>query len=457
MKLCVALILAFFTASLFAADAPAKPNILVFLADDLGYGDVGFHGSNYMTPNLDRLAAEGIQLEQHYVHPMCSPTRTALMSGRYASRFGVTAAQSNRAMPFNTVTIASALQSLGYDTAITGKWHLGSLPEWGPRKFGFNHTYGALGGGTGPIDHLYKTGPYSPNWHRNDQYIKEEGHVTDLITQEAIAWLGKPRTGPFFLYVPFTAIHIPIKEPQKWLKLYPEITDKVHRHYAACVTHMDDSVARILAAIPADQQANTLVVFFSDNGGVQTQNADVKYPDGDKQYDRGITPGNNGPLRDFKSTVYDGGTHVAAFVHWPGHLKPGRLNMPTHAVDFMPTLCALAGYRSSKDLKWDGVNLWPYLTGAKAPEARTLYTVSGGFNSAMIRHGDWKLVVGARGKKEKGGKKTEGKQPAIELFNLAADPGEKNDLSSAQPEIVADLQKRLVEISARDKDSLPHD
>jgi arylsulfatase A-like enzyme len=451
-----------FALPILAADPP-RPNILVFLADDLGYGDVGYHGSSYKMPHIDRLAAEGVRLEQHYVHPMCSPTRAALMTGRYASRFGVTAATNDRCLPFNTVTLASALRSVGYDTAITGKWHLGSLPEWGPRRFGFNFSYGAMAGGTGPYDHRYKTGPYTANWHRNDQYITEEGHVTDLITRQAVQWLAQPRSVPFFLYVPFTAVHIPIKEPAQWVDMYRHIPDPVHRQYAACASHMDDAIGKIIAAIPADQRDNTLIAFFSDNGGTTAGNNDQQYPDAAAQYDGGRVPGNNAHLRDYKATVYDGGIHVAAILHWPARLRNADFQMPTHAVDFMPTFCHLAGFKPASDLKWDGVNLWPILTGEKQSEPRTVYTVSGGYSSAMIRHGDWKLVVHSKGKKAKEDKSAKSPEtspaaaPRLELYNLAADPGEKTDLSALHPDIVADLQSRLQQVASRDKDALPKD
>src|SRR6266567_8291918 len=165
--------------------APQPPNIVLFLADDLGWADVPWHGSPYKMPNLAALAQQSVRLESHYVHPMCSPTRAALMTGRYASRFGVTAAQNARALPWNTVTLATALKSAGYETAITGKWHLGSLPDQGPQKFGFDHGYGSLAGGCGPLNHRYKEGEFTQTWHRNGQLVEEEGHVTDLIAREA--------------------------------------------------------------------------------------------------------------------------------------------------------------------------------------------------------------------------------------------------------------------------------
>ena len=198
---------------------------MLIIADDLGWADVGFHGGNVPTPHLDRLAREGVELAQHYVHPVCSPTRTALMSGRYAGRFGVTAPQATQAMPFDTVTLPKALKSVDYETCLTGKWHLGSKPDWGPRQFGFDHTYGSFAGGVGPWNHRYKVGPFSFTWHRDDKLIEEEGHVTDLIAKEATDWIAsRGEKNSFFLYVPFTAVHLPIKEPEEYLKRVPAVS-----------------------------------------------------------------------------------------------------------------------------------------------------------------------------------------------------------------------------------------
>src|SRR6185312_10011143 len=231
-----------------------QPNIVLFLADDLGWADVPWHGSQYKMPNLAALADKSLKLESHYVHPMCSPTRAAFMTGRYASRFGVTGAQNPRCLPWNTVTLASALKAAGYETAITGKWHLGSKPEEGPQKFGFDHGYGSLAGGCGPLDHRYKEGEFTRTWHRDGQLIDEEGHVTDLIAREAVQWL-ETRDGdkPFFLYVPFTAIHVPMVEPEKWHKLNAHLTDPGQQLRAACASHMDEAVGQILAVLDRKQ------------------------------------------------------------------------------------------------------------------------------------------------------------------------------------------------------------
>src|ERR1041384_531971 len=320
----ILLALMVFVATIWGAPAAesTKPNIVFLLADDLGWADVGFHGGNAPTPNLDRLASQSIELTQHYIYPVCSPTRAALLSGRYATRFGVTNPQNPRAYPWDTVTLARALKSVGYDTALMGKWHLGSSPEWGPPKFGFDHRYGSLAGGVGPWDHRYKEGEFSRTWHRNGKLIEEEGHVTDLLTREAVQWLESRGDRPFLLYLPYTAVHIPIREPEEIVRRVPkQITEPSRREYAADVMHLDDAVGRVLVALRRTGKAeNTLVIFTSDNGGIpNARNDDPLYPA--DHYAPGPAGGDNRPLRGMKTTVYEGGIRVPALVHWPARLK----------------------------------------------------------------------------------------------------------------------------------------
>ncbi len=272
------------------------------MADDLGWADVAFHGGNTPTPHLDRMARAGLELSQHYVAPVCSPTRTGLMTGRCWSRFGVTTPQNELALPPDTVTVARALKSVGYATCLTGKWHLGSLPQWGPNHFGFDHSYGSLAGGVSPWNHRYKKGPFTYTWHRNEQLLEESGHVTDLICNEAVQWIESRGDEPFFLYVPFTAVHLPVKEPEQWVRRVPAgIEGDVPRHYAACVMHLDDAVGQIIAALEKrGRRENTLLVFTSDNGGSTAENNDLKYPD--DNCPNGKLPGNNLPLRGAKAT-----------------------------------------------------------------------------------------------------------------------------------------------------------
>jgi arylsulfatase A-like enzyme len=423
----------------------APPNIVFIIADDLGWSDVSFHGGNTPTPHLDKLAAAGLELTHHYVAPVCSPTRTGLMTGRYWSRFGITSPHSERALPADTVTLPKALKAVGYETCLTGKWHLGSKPEWGPNQYGFDHAYGSLGGGVGPYNHRYKEGPYTQTWHRNGAFIKEPGHVTDLITNEAVQWIANRKEAPFFLYVPFTAVHLPIKEPQPWLDQVPAtITDTVARHYAACLIHLDDSVGRLLAALDkAGKRHNTLVIFTSDNGGSTAENNDSKYPADD--YPAGRLTASNHPLRGQKGDLYEGGIRVPTVLSWPAGLKPGKIDTPAHISDWMPTLTVLAGWAPAPDkpLKWDGRNLLPVLTGKMKPGPRPLYWTAPGFKARALRFGDHKLIV-------------TGSQPKFttELFDLKQDPNETRDLSADQPEKVKELRSLLDRIARSDRDAV---
>jgi arylsulfatase A-like enzyme len=414
-----------------------RPNIVIIVADDLGWADVGWHDGPYQTPHLDRLCREGLELDQHYVSPMCSPTRAALLSGRYASRFGCTGAQNERVFPFGTPTLASLLREAGYTTALIGKWHLGSTAEWGPQHFGFDYSYGSLAGGCGPFDHKYKKGPYTDTWHRNGQPLDEAGHITDLIAEDAVAWIGRQGDQPFFLYVPFTAVHIPIKEPREWLERYPEIEQPDRRQYAACVTHLDDAVVRIVAALDQmGRRENTVILFFSDNGGTQARNDDPLYPGDD--YPSGRAHGSNLPLRGNKTQLYEGGVRVTSWIYWPGKLPSGKFAHPLHAVDWMPTFCALAGATAPQDSQWDGRNVWPWLAGDEPPAPRAIYWAGTGFRSAAVRDGDWKLILDRR-------------DQSVELFNLAADLREQSDLAQEHPDRVATLKALLDRLSAKDQ------
>ncbi|MDB6074931.1 MAG: atsA 11 [Verrucomicrobiaceae bacterium] len=422
--------------------ADGKPNIVFILVDDLGWADVGFHGGKVPTPHLDKLVHEGVELTHHYVAPVCSPTRSSLLSGRYWSRFGVTAPQAERAFPWETVTLPRALKTIGYESALTGKWHLGSKPEWGPLKFGFDHSYGSLGGGVGPWNHRYKQGPFTNTWHRDDVLIEEEGHATDLITHDATQWIAGRGDKPFFLYVPFTAVHIPIREPEAYVqRVAAAITDETERHYAACIIHMDESVGKLAEALEkAGKRDNTLIIFSSDNGGVQTGNADRQYPR--DNYPPGRVNGNNQPLHGNKADVYEGGIRVPAFVNWPAKLKPGKLDAPIHIADWMPTLCALTGSTPAQGLKWDGQNVWPLISGKEKAQPRTLYWTGPNFRSRALREGDWKLVSLEKGK-----------EPKVELYDLATDPNEANDLAAQNPEKVKSLIARMADVARADNDA----
>ncbi len=333
------------------------------------------------------------------------------MTGRCWSRFGVTTPQNELALPLETVTLPRALKTAGYSTCLIGKWHLGSLPKWGPNHFGFDHSYGSLAGGISPWNHRYKKGPFSKTWHRNENLIEETGHVTDLLTKEAVGWIESHASSPFFLYVPYTAVHLPIKEPEEWLIRVPKsISGDVPRHYAACVIHLDDAVGQIVAALEkAGVRENTLLVFTSDNGGSTVENNDLKYPD--DNCPSGKLTGNNHPLRGRKGDVYEGGTRVPTIVSWPSRVKAGTVSNPVQITDWMPTFCSLSGYKPEQDLNWDGADLTGLLLKHAPLPDRPIYTVGPQGRAVSLRYGDWKLIVQGAG---------EGKK--VELFNLSEDP-----------------------------------
>lgn len=441
-RILIGLVLGVASAAPVAAPAgPAeRPHVVFIMADDLGWGDVGFHGGSAPTPHLDRLAAASLELRRHYVAPVCSPTRASLLTGRYWSRFGVTNPQNQRALPWDTITLPRALKDAGYETALVGKWHLGSRPEEGPEKFGFDRSYGSLAGGVSPWGHRYKMGPFSQTWHRDGRLIEEQGHVTDLLAQEAVRRIGAAGERPLFLYVPFTAVHLPIKEPKEWLDRVPAgIEGEVARQYAACVMHLDDAVGRIQAALVERAiHRNTLLVFTSDNGGSTAENNDRSYPD-DGCPD-GRLPGNNRPFRGEKGSLYEGGTRVPTLVSWPGRVSPGKPDTPVQIADWMPTLCAIAGYRPRRDLKWDGTDLSRLLLEGNPPPQRPLYAVAPGRRARTLRLGEWKLIQHTGGREE--------------LFHLGRDPTESTNLAEREPGTAAELRAALETAAARDNDAL---
>ncbi|MBN1348194.1 sulfatase-like hydrolase/transferase, partial [candidate division KSB1 bacterium] len=320
-----------------------QPNILLFVADDAGWNDVGYHNPQIDTPNIDRLALQGVQLDHFYVCPTCSPTRASLLTGRPASRFGILgpiAGRSRLALPLNSPTLAQSLHASGYATAITGKWHLGLRPEVGPNHYGFEHCYGYLHGQIDQYTHEYKNGDRS--WHRNGEFIEETGHATDLIADEAIRFIrqNSGKNTPFFLYVPFSVPHYPLQEPEEWTQRYRTIENESRRLFAASMTHADAAIGRILQALSAEQmEEETLVIFFSDNGGQKDWNPTTEYNMRHGPNDR---LGDNTPLCGWKGQLYEGGIRVPAVFYWHGILAPRVLTEVTHVIDIFPTLAALA-------------------------------------------------------------------------------------------------------------------
>jgi len=427
-----------------ADNSASRPNIVFIMADDLGWADVAFHGGSAPTPHLDALARSGLELRRHFVAPVCSPTRAGLLTGRCWSRFGVLAPTNTRALPWDTLTLPRALSSVGYETALVGKWHLGSQPDEGPNAFGFDHAYGSLAGGVSPWGHRYKQGPWSRTWHRNGTLIEEEGHVTDLLAAEAVRWIESRDSGrPFLLYVPFTAVHLPIREPAEWVERVPAaITGAVPRQYAACVMHLDDAVGRIVAALDRrGVRDRTLVIFTSDNGGSTAENNDPKYTD--DGCPAGRLTGDNAPLRGQKGQLYDGGTRVPTLVSWPGTIAAGACDVPVAIVDWMPTLCWLAAFKPSHDPHWDGVDIADLVLRGEAPPERPLYAVGPAARERSLRLGGWKLIVSG----------DLGAPTRTQLFRTADDEAEEHDLADREPAEVARLLAVTRDVASRDDDA----
>jgi arylsulfatase A-like enzyme len=421
-----------------AADDARRPNIVFILADDLGWADIGYHDSDVRTPHLDRLAAGGTRLNRHYVYPTCSPTRVALLSGRFPSRFGVLSPLgATTKMRGEDALLTHALRKLGYSTHIAGKWHIGETPEHRPLGYGFDTSYGYLRGQVDPYTHRYKFGDHV-TWHRNDEFVEERGHVTDLIVDEAIRVIESAGDKPIFLYVAHHAAHHPLNEPPQWIAPYEKTIDDVwRRHFAAAVTHLDDGVGRIIEALERKGlRENTLIVFSSDNGGQRSWGAPEKEYNG--RYAAHTTLGNNRPLRGWKGELYEGGIRVPAFVNWPNRIPAGRVfDSPTHVVDWLPTLIRAAGGDPADEKAAEGIDLWTALCGqSPALLQRTMYWKTP--SASAVRQGDWKLIHFRR-------------DNSHELFHLQDDPLEKNDLAGKHPQRVSQLLAHLNQIAEKDR------
>ena len=431
-----------------------KPNVLFILADDMGWGDVSYHGSDIRTPNIDRLAATGVELDQHYVCPMCTPTRVCLLTGRHPGRFGrhATTPSNPPVLPDGYQTLAGMLRDGGYETGLFGKWHLGYDPHYGPNQFGFDTSYGSLAGGVDPYSHRYKEGPFSITWHRDGELVDERGHATDLIVDEAARWIEARRDGgrgaPWLCYVPFTAVHTPIKAPQHWIDTYETrrydvdpARDRSFKTYAAYASQMDAGIGRLVEALQrSGQRHDTLIVFASDNGAIPSDplHDTDKYPGRHEEMPR---LGSNLPLRGQKSQLYEGGIRTPAFIHWTGTLAPRRLTTPLHMVDWMPTLSRLCGSRPAAEPAWDGVDVWPLLEGRQTHiDRKPLFWNFRGAHFGL-RDGDWKLIA------------RDGEDP--ELYRVGADTAETRDLAAAAPERVQQMlegvttERRLDDSSKR--------
>lgn len=416
MRRFLSLALLLLPAPLFA-DAP-KPHIVYFVADDLGWKDVGYHGGEIKTPNIDQLAETGVRLEQFYVQPVCSPTRSSLMTGRYPIRqglqVGVIRPWADYGLPLEERTLAQALKEAGYYTSICGKWHLGLHErDYLPTQRGFDHQYGHY---CGALDYFTHERDGGHDWHRNDKAVYDEGYTTTLLGNEAVGLIEHhiPET-PLFLYVPFNAPHTPLQVPDEYLEPYQHIEDQKRQKFCGMVACVDEVIGQVVAALEAKgMRENTLILFHSDNGGPTRLGAD------------------NGPLRGGKGSLYEGGVRVPCVMNWPGHLESGEVKGLMHAVDMYPTLITLAGGSIEQRLPLDGKDAWEMIAAGEAsPREEILHNLTPG--ARALRLGDWKLVIA---------------QKNVELFNIAEDPYEKVNLAEQEPQRVKELQARLNELAA---------
>lgn len=426
------------------AEAAPRPNIVLFLADDLGWADVGFHDSEIRTPVIDSLAKQGVVLDSFYVQPSCTPTRIALMTGRYPYHCGGQVRVLRRhhkhgAAPKDEF-LSQALQDAGYKTAITGKWHLGlARRAFWPAQRGFDLQYGHLGGA---IDYFEHTGYGSLDWYSNDQIpLHEEGYATDLIGQRAVDIVSEHPFDqqPLFLYVPFNAPHTPLHAKKADIKAYASIKNKKRRAYAAMVTALDRQIGAVMSALEergvSDQ---TLVMFASDNGGA-TGSA------------------NNEPLRGHKGTLFEGGVRVPAVVACPDLLPSGTtVSSPIHIVDLFPTFLGLAGGKTKSDTQLDGIDVWSAIANDKPlPVRDIILNVFDENGRGAIRRGDWKLIAEKKPNVQEGVPLGDTDLLA-QLYNISEDPNEQNDLAATRPDLVQDLWHELQVHGAKVGDTRPY-
>ncbi|MEZ5955715.1 MAG: sulfatase-like hydrolase/transferase [Hyphomonadaceae bacterium] len=445
------------------------PNVIVIVADDLGFNDITFNGGGLgdgtvRTPNIDAIAQQGAVIEQGYAaNATCSPSRAAIMSGRYPSRFGFEFTATPQAfsrylshanphalqqpifheervaqmppleqlgMPASETTIAEVLQGQGYHTIHIGKWHLGEAPELRPEAQGFDESLGFMAGAAmflppndpntvnaqlpfDPIDRfIWANLPYAVQWN-GGQRFRPRGYLTDYFADEAVRAIEANRNRPFFMYLAFNAPHTPLQATREDYEALSSITDHTERVYAAMIVALDRAVGRVMQSLhDQDLDENTIVIFTSDNGGA---------------WYVGL-PEINRPYRGWKATFFEGGIRTPFFARWPGHIAAGsRIQGPATHMDIFTTAAAAGG--APEQPQSDGVNLLPYLTG-QTPGAlqRTLFWRSGPYR--VVRDGDWKLQVSET-------------PDRVWLFNLATDPTEQHDLSAENPDRVAAMRAMI--------------
>jgi arylsulfatase A-like enzyme len=424
LRIAIAAALLIGSSALIAQGPASRPNVVLIMTDDVGYGDIGSYGApDIRTPNIDRLAREGVRLTDFYAAPQCTPTRAALITGRYQQRVGLERALSTagptaeQGLAVNGRSLPQLLKDRGYATALIGKWHLGFKPEFGPNAHGFDRFFGFL---SGYIDFYTHTRGIdgAPDLFEDTTPVKQDGYMTDLITERAVQFIGGARS-PFFLEVAYNAAHWPFQPPDRHSVAPnngafqgPETAPPATRaDYAAMLERADQGVGRILAALEAAGAAkNTLVIFTNDNGGEWLSR--------------------NAPLFHRKDTLWEGGIRVPAIFRWPGRLPAGRTSGQAGiTMDLTATILAATGTPRPADL--DGIDLLPVLAGERAAVERTLFWRIDApplRRQRAVRQGDWKLLVDG---------------DDLLLYNLREDIGERDDRAMAHHDLVVRLHALL--------------
>jgi arylsulfatase A-like enzyme len=435
------------------AQNKSKPNLIVIMADDLGYADVGFNGSKDIpTPNIDQIAENGVKFTNGYTsYSVCGPSRAGFITGRYGQRFGFErnpqyrVDNPNMGLPKTEKTIAEHLKTVGYTSGIIGKWHLGAHKSNHPLNRGFDEFFGHLGGGHTyfpknlVLKDSYFTGDHIqiPNeegggktWRagaeiasyrtwimRDHEPVKTEKYLTEEFSDEAVRFVERNKEQPFFLFLSYNAPHTPMQAKKKYLDRFPAIREKKRKIYAAMVSALDDGVGQLLNRLKElNLEENTIVVFLSDNGGPEKKNAS-----------------NNGVLREGKSSIYEGGFRVPFAIQWKGKLNKSICNYPVSSLDILGTIADLTKVEIEKDKPLDGVNIIPFLTGKeKGTPHQNIFIRKYDQKLYSVRDGNLKLVV-----KKNGNRK--------ELYNLEKDISESNNIASSNKEDVKRLYNILNE------------
>ncbi len=420
--LLTALLLAYIGAVLLSTSAtgsdaapPPHPNVVIIISDDQGWNDVGYHGGDVQTPNIDRLAAEGVQLDRFYTYPICALSRAALMTGISSDR---TRASNKHGLPLGFRILPQTFRAAGYQTWLVGKWHLGGFDDresaaFYPHHRGFDHFYGHLGGAIDYWQHVHH-GSNSPDWQRNGEPIEEEGYSTDLLADEATQLIeSRNKSRPFLLVLSFNAVHQPLQSPTDPEVATRHIDEDARPIYRDMVESMDAAIGRVLNTIDgAGVHGQTLVVFLSDNGAVEGRAA------------------SNAPLRGGKGYVFEGGIRVPAIVHWPGVLPQGETSRQLMwAVDLLPTVAAAAGIDVEDAERLDGVNLWSQLCKQKTAP-RDGFVINARSRGWAFFSDQWKLIHLPKTRE-------------TFLFRIDDDPCERLDVAGQYPDMVRELMQRV--------------